>query len=239
MEGSVLVQLATAAPPVTKEIDFIELMGQSSGIIIVVMLALGAFSLISWYVIGYKGWFLFKAKRESQDFIETFWQSKRLDAIYQASEAMQRSPVSQVFRAGYVELSKIKSGEEQATMGAQLGGLENIERALRKAANNEITTLESMLTFLATTASTAPFLGLFGTVLGIMRAMVNIDQDVTLAVVAPGIAEALVTTAVGLMAAIPAVMAYNFFTARIRVLSAEMDSFSADFLNIVKRHFLK
>jgi len=239
MESTIFVNLVTMAQVSSKQVDFVQMIANSSAIIIIDLIVLTIFSIVSWYIIGYKAFYLYKAKRESQVFLETFWASKRLDAIYQLSDDMKRSPLAQVFRAAYLELSKIKSGERQATMGGQLGSTENIERAMRRAVNSEVTTLESLLTFLATTGATAPFLGLFGTVLGIMNSLVNIDKDVTLDLVAPGIAEALLTTAIGLVAAIPAVMAYNLFSARIRVLASEMDSFSADFLNIIKRHFLK
>jgi biopolymer transport protein TolQ len=144
-----------------------------------------------------------------------------------------------------VELTKLKSQEDGSkTMSGALGGLENVERALRRATTAEVTHLESLTPVLATIGSTAPFVGLFGTVWGIMNAFVNINAlnaggEVSLAVVAGPIAEALIATAIGLFAAIPAVIAYNYFVNRIRVLSSEMDNFSADFLNIVKRHFLK
>jgi len=241
MDETILVHLVTMAEVQGKKLDIIELISQSSGVVLAVLLLLIAFSLISWYVIGYKAIYLRRAQAESLEFLENFWQSKRLDAIYQMSEGLKRSPISQVFRAGYVELSKLKSGEAEDTLSDHLGGLENVDRALRRAQVSEITQLESMVPFLATTGSTAPFVGLFGTVWGIMNAFINIgaEQSATLATVAPGIAEALIATAIGLAAAIPAVMAYNFFNARIRVLAAEMDSFSADFLNIVKRHFFK
>jgi len=230
-----------AAPTPGAGLDIVELISQSSGVVLAVLIMLVGLSIISWYIIGYKAYYLRRAQGESIEFLESFWQSKRLDAIYQVSENLKRSPISQLFRAGYVELSKLKSGQEDGTLVAQLGGLENIARALRRAQTSEITQLESMVPFLATTGSIAPFVGLFGTVWGIMNAFINIgaSQSATLATVAPGIAEALIATAIGLVAAIPAVMAFNYFTTRIRVLSAEMESFSNDFLNIVKRHFFK
>jgi biopolymer transport protein TolQ len=202
--------------------------------------------VISWYIIAYKAVYLARATSESQRFLETFWGSKRMDAIYQASEVFKRSPVSQVFRAGYVELTKVKGSQRGSQSPEQraetdMGDVENIERSLRRSITTEITHLESMVTFLATTGSAAPFIGLFGTVWGIMSSFRNIGLkgSASLSTVAPGIAEALIATAIGLIAAIPAVMAYNYFVRRIRVLSAEMDSFSNDFLNIVKRHFFK
>ena len=120
------------------------------------------------------------------------------------------------------------------------GDIENIARALRRATQSEVTNLEAMVPFLATTGSVAPFIGLFGTVWGIMNSFINIgaQKNASLDVVAPGIAEALIATAIGLAAAIPAVMAYNYFVRRINVLSSEMENFSADYLNIVRRHFL-
>ncbi|MCP4200014.1 MAG: flagellar motor protein MotA, partial [Proteobacteria bacterium] len=122
-----------------------------------------------------------------------------------------------------------------------VGDIENVERALRRASSTEITHLESMVPFLATTGSTAPFVGLFGTVIGIMISFMQISATgaAGMDVVSQGISEALIATAIGLMAAIPAVIAYNYFLRRIKVLSSEMENFSSDFLNIVKRHFLK
>ncbi|MBM4318719.1 MAG: protein TolQ [Deltaproteobacteria bacterium] len=241
MDESILVNLVALASDEPDKLDAVYLLSHASGVVLLVLLVLLIFSTISWYIIGFKAYFLHRAKIESTEFLEAFWQSKRLDAIFQLSDSMKRSPISQVFRAGYIELSKLKSGEAQGTMGQQLGAMENVDRALRRAATQEVTNLEKMIPFLATTGSTAPFVGLFGTVWGIMNSFINIkaDESATLVTVAPGIAEALVATAIGLVAAIPAVMAYNYFSAKIRVLSAEMDSFSADFLNIIKRHFLK
>ncbi len=163
---------------------------------------------------------------------------------------MPVSPVAQVFRAGYVELSKVtqeqpEQSEEvalhEAAMHDQLGGFENVERALARAANAELTALEMQIPFLGTTAAAAPFVGLFGTVWGIMGAFRDIYAagNANLATVARPISEALIATAVGLFAAIPALVAYNAFGTRIRVLDNEMRNFSSDFLNIIKRHIFK
>ncbi len=217
------------------------------GVVIVTVLILILLSVISWVIIGYKGVALMAAQRETGKFLEVFWGAKRLDAVYQAAEGLKRSPVAQVFRAGYIELAKLQkakaaeagAGGERAL--SELGDLESIERALGRAAGSEVTHLETFVPFLATTGSAAPFIGLFGTVLGIMKSFRDIGGmgSASLVVVGPGIAEALITTAIGLVAAVPAVMAYNYFVRRVRVLSSEMESFSSDFLNIVKRHFLK
>lgn len=193
----------------------------------------------SWAIIIRKSLQLRAAQAQSVTFLETFWQSKRLEDIYGKAEHLKDSPVSQVFRAGYVELVKL-TGE--GTGGKVDGhGLENIERALRRAANAELTHLESQTSFLGSTAAAAPFVGLFGTVWGIMRAFNEIYTagNANLATVAKPISEALIATAVGLFAAIPAVIFYNQFVSKIRVIDSEMSNFASDFLNIVKRHFAR
>jgi biopolymer transport protein TolQ len=233
---------ASLAAPAGEQLDILSLVLNASGVVMGVLCLLAFFSLVSWYIIGYKYFYLRRATSESSRFLDTFWKSKRLDAIYQTAEELKRSPISQMFRAGYIELSKIKSAEgPAANQGAWLGDLQSIERALQRAETNELTHLESMVPFLATTGSAAPFVGLFGTVWGIMNSFRSIGEKgaANLATVAPGIAEALVATAIGLVAAIPAVMAYNYFVRRIKVLSSEMEAFSNDFLNILKRHFFK
>ncbi len=206
----------------------------------VLLLLVGA-SVVSWAIILKKWLQLRRAQDQSVRFLESFWQSKRLDAIYQAAEALTASPLSQVFRAGYVELSKVTASQKKGSedMSDQLGGLENVERALKRASAAEVTHLEATVPFLGTTASAAPFVGLFGTVWGIMRAFNDIYQmgNANLSTVAKPISEALIATAFGLAAAIPAVVAYNYFITRIRVLDSEMTNFSNDFLNIVRRHF--
>jgi len=209
-----------------------------------VMLLLLFFSIASWAIIVYKWRSLRRAYGESETFLDAFWGSKRLDSIYQKSETLTASPISQVFRAGYIELAKLKKKGESEAAGdvdsqLNLGDLENIERSLRRAAAAELTSMEGLVSFLATTGSSAPFIGLLGTVLGIITSFQEIGRvgNANLATVAPGIGGALVATAFGLFAAIPAVVAYNYFIARIRVLDTEMSNFSSDFLNIVKRHF--
>jgi len=236
------LRVALSAAARGAELDYLEVVTNAGPVVMAVLLLLVAASVVSWSIIIWKWRQLRRAQDESVRFLETFWQSKRLDAIYQAAESLSASPISQVFRAGYVELSKVtatRKGEAEGAMSEQLGGIENVERALKRAAAAEVTHLEARVSFLGTTASAAPFVGLFGTVWGIMRAFHDIYQmgNANLATVAKPISEALIATAVGLAAAIPAVVAYNAFIARIRVLDSEMTNFSNDFLNIVKRHF--
>ena len=239
MQNAIAASLANPPAPSGAELDIFSLVLSASTVVMGVLLLLVFFSVVSWYIIGYKYFYLRRAYSESLHFLDTFWTSKRLDAIYQSADELKRSPVSQVFKAGYVELSKIKKAE--GDVGTWLGDMQSIERALDRAQTSELTHLESMIPFLATTGSAAPFVGLFGTVWGIMNSFRSIGAKgaANLATVAPGIAEALIATAIGLMAAIPAVIAYNYFVRRVKVLHSEMDAFSNDFLNIVKRHFFK
>ena len=225
-------------------LNYWEMITHGGPIVTGVLLILVLSSLGSWTIIFRKMLHLRSAQRESVRFLETFWRSKRLDSIYASTEDMPLSPVAQVFRAGYVELSKVTKPPDQgeeAAMHDQLGGFENVERALARAANAELTALETQIPFLGTTAAAAPFVGLFGTVWGIMGAFRDIYAagNANLATVARPISEALIATAVGLFAAIPALVAYNAFNSRIRVLDNEMRNFSSDFLNIIKRHIFK
>ena len=210
-----------------------------------VLWILVAFSIGSWGIILYKFVQISRARRQSERFISIFWESKNLAAIHSASVGLEHSPVAQVFRAGYQELLQLTRAKRQA-VGAEggfstdLGGVENVTRSMKRQSNIELGKLDQGITFLATTGSTSPFIGLFGTVWGIMTAFLGLSAAHTsnIQAVAPGIAEALITTAVGLVAAIPAQMFYNFLTTRVRVLDTEMDNFISEFLNIAERHFL-
>lgn len=230
--------LLGAHSPLAASLDYVDIIRHSGPVGIFVLLLLLGASVTSWAIIAIKYFHLKQAHRQSIEFLDAFWQSKRLDAIYQQAEKLNLSPVSQVFRAGYIELSKVTAGEAGEP---QDGGLENVQRALARASVAEVTYLESKVAFLGTTASAAPFVGLFGTVWGIMGAFQDIylQGNANLSTVAKPISEALIATAVGLFAAIPAVVAYNYFASKIKVLESEMESFSSDFLNIVKRHFFK
>jgi len=217
-----------------------------TGIVVkLVLFLLVYFSVVSWAIIFFKLLQVHRANKDSEQFLDFFWQTKRFDAVSAQIGRFANSPLTVLFSEAYNELKKvIDKGEDKqdpTILTTDLGGVENVARALRRATTSEITRLEKYLTFLATTGSTAPFIGLFGTVWGIMTAFKSIGEtgSASLAVVAPGIAEALVATAIGLVAAIPAVMGYNHFQNRIKVLIAEMDNFSTEFLNIVQRSFAK
>lgn len=205
-----------------------------------VLLVLVYFSVVSWAIIFYKLRVIHRATKASEQFQEFFWAKKRFDTINQGLRDYEQSPLTVLFREGYQELLKLqrqRDGEEAASLTTDLAGAGNVARALRRATTLETQRLEKFLTFLATTGSTAPFIGLFGTVWGIMDSFRGIGQtgSASLAVVAPGISEALVATAIGLVAAIPAVMGYNHFLNKVNLLIGEMDNFSQEFLNIVER----
>ena len=218
--------------------DMLSLIKQAHWIVKVTMALLTAMFLIGVYIIIYKTLYFRRAQRESAMFNESFWRSRDIEQIYKHAQMLRNSPISQMFVAGYTELAKLSADERMKN--DKEGNLESIERALRKAQTMETMRLESMTPFLATTGSAAPFIGLFGTVIGIMTAFQSISGkgNATLDTVGPHIAEALFATAIGLVAAVPAVMAYNYFVRRIRVLRSEMETFEQDYLNIIKRHFL-
>lgn len=230
-----LIFLASAVA--TGKLDVWDLVSNASGVVMGVLGILVFMSVIGWYIIGYKYFTFARAIRESEDFEEAFWRGRDIQAISHKAQELKHSPLSAMFLAAYSELGKL----QQAPSGDRDGDMENVERALGKTQLKELTRLESSVPFLATTGSAAPFIGLFGTVWGIMNSFraIGAMKTASVANVAPGIAEALVATAIGLVAAIPAVMAYNYFQRKIRVLSSEMETFGKDFLNIVRRHFLK
>lgn len=223
----------------------VELVLGTGPVVQAVLWSLVAFSVGSWGIILYKLRQISLARRESHRFISVFWESKNLATIHTASVGMARSPVAQVFRAGYQELLRLTRAKRQAVgaeggFSTELGGVDNVTRAMKRQANVELTKLEAGITLLATTGSTCPFIGLFGTVWGIMTAFLGLSaaHSSNIQAVAPGIAEALITTAVGLVAAIPAQVFYNYLTSRVHVLATEMENFTSEFLNIAERHFL-
>jgi biopolymer transport protein TolQ len=227
------------------EVTALGILAVTGPVVKLVLFILIGFSIISWAIIFFKFLQVYRANSQSAHFMEFFWKTKRFDAINEQLDRFAHSPLAVLFSEGFAELKKLMEKgtqkEDPNVISTELGGIDNIARALRRATTSEITRLERYLTFLATTGATAPFIGLFGTVWGIMTAFKGIGETGTasLAVVAPGIAEALIATAIGLVAAIPAVMGYNHFQHKIKVLIAEMDSFSTEYLNIVQRTFAR
>ena len=236
----------------TKEIAKIELNNpakvgvieaiRSAGLIVQLTMVLLAFmSIFSWAIILSK-WNLFKSNTiNNEPFEDIFFKASSLDEIFNISKSYPKSSLASVFRSGYSELKKIISSKQSANTGNLLSGMDNLQRALNKAVSNEISYMERRLSFLATTGSVSPFIGLFGTVFGIMSSFQQIGAmgAAHLAVVAPGISEALIATGLGLFAAIPAAVFYNQFINEIKKAELQFNNFVTDFLNISKRNFFK
>ena len=225
----------SAASTLAANLDIVRLFDQAHWIVKTVMVVLAAMFVIGVYIIIYKGLYVRRATVESTRFTDSFWRSRDIEQIYKQAQALRNSPISQMFVAGYTELAKLASDEQ--LKDDREGNLANIERALRRAQLVETNKLESMVPFLATTGSSAPFIGLFGTVMGILFAFIDMSPDPngpakpaasSLTTVGPHIAEALFATAIGLVAAIPAVMAYNFFARKVGILADSMEGFAAD-----------
>lgn len=240
----VLLQPAPALPAESAPapaLDFLQVMLNAPASVKALVGLLLVMALVSWFVVGVKALRLGQAGRQSRRFLDLFWgqaqsgtwDTDRLEAVYGQLDAYRQSPVARVFHAGYVELARVMQRPEGHDV-------DSIERAVSRSRTAEMTQLESLLSFLATTGSTAPFIGLLGTVLGILDVFHSIGAtgSASLDVLGPKIAEALFVTAIGLFVAIPAVMAYNYFVRRLRVLGSEMEGFGSDYLNIVRRHFL-
>ena len=231
--------------PTATQHDLLQLVARSSPVSKIVLLVLVLFSITSWAIILYKLWTLSRAERQSSSFLDVFRRSSKFSEVQAVCKTLAESPLVGVFQAGYTELNaQLRAGGASGTnpgtgTRATLKSLTAVDRALLRAATVELNKLENRVSFLATTASITPYIGLFGTVWGIMAAFQGIGAtgSTNLGVVAPGIAEALIATAAGLFAAIPAVYFYNHVTGRIRLLGSEMDDFALEFLNISERNF--
>jgi len=223
------------------DLSILTLIMHASVVVQGVLILLLVLSLTSWAIIFNKWRLYSKTRREAESFSAAFWGGKDMDTLL--ASVPQRYPNSalpNIFQAGYREFMRHKrdassTGSDKITVG---GGLEGIRRSLDAALSRELERMARNLAFLATVGSTSPFIGLFGTVWGIMNAFQNIalTKNTSLAAVAPGIAEALVATAFGLVAAIPAVVAYNKFTSDLKRMAGNMEQFSSEFLNIISRH---
>ncbi|MGH9319908.1 MAG: MotA/TolQ/ExbB proton channel family protein [Vicinamibacteria bacterium] len=211
---------------------------------IAVLAILLVFSLVSWAIIFSKWTMLRRAESHSDAFLEIFRRSKKFSEVHAVCHQLRTSPLVGLFLSGYNELNyqlkaRGSSAGEGEGDGARIQNLESVARSLVRASNTEILKLERRLPFLATTGSATPFIGLFGTVWGIMNAFQRIGavQAANISVVAPGVSEALIATAAGLAAAIPAVIFYNFFVNWVKRLSTQMDDFALEYLNIIERNF--
>jgi biopolymer transport protein TolQ len=237
----------------SSNIDIFNMIIHAGPMVKFVLLLLLFFSITSWAIMIMKYRYIKKAFSESSEFIDFFWKSRNLSNAFSKAKQLRSSPVARIFRVGYAELknlsrsgtskkqeSKRSSENEHTSLSARFTGIDNVKRALRRAINSETTRMIRMVPFLATTGNTAPFIGLFGTVWGIMSSFhgIALKGSASLAAVAPGISEALVATAAGLAAAIPAVIAFNHFMQKIRIIESELHNFSADFLNIIERDIM-
>lgn len=225
----------------TNSTDIWQMIFNASWVVQGVLIILVLFSVLSWAVIISKFKVIMDAHRQNVDFEEVFWHAGSLSAAKQQTRHLESSPLATMFKLGFAELGKVMRLGGEDGHALPVGVMQNLRRALSRSKADEMTRLGRSVTFLATCANTAPFIGLLGTVWGIMDSFRSIgDAKVAnLATVAPGIAEALVATATGLFAAIPAVVFYNHFNRRLQVLEAEMDSFSQDFLNLVERDLMR
>jgi biopolymer transport protein TolQ len=223
----------------------LEILLESSPLNQSVLALLIIFSVVSWAIILVKTLSFRSVERQTATFLDVFRKSQKFSDVQAVCPSLPASPLVGVFQAGYAEMTAQfrltgASGSPGAAGGRPiLKSLDAVDRALIRAATAEVNKLERRLTFLATTASVAPFIGLFGTVVGITLAFQQIGAtgSTNLAVVGPGISEALIATAAGLFAAIPAVVFYNHFVHRVKDFSAAMDDFSLEFLNIAERNF--
>lgn len=228
------------AAPAMGQHSILDLVMGSGHVVQATLILLVISSVVTWGIICTKIYHFWRASKHTDQFSRIFWTSRNLTQINEASQGLGASPVAAVYAAGHTELTKIIKSQDHRSGSGDFGELEIIERALKRAKIEEVTRLEAGNTFLATTASATPFIGLFGTVWGVMNAFLGLSQakGATIQAVAPGISEALISTAIGLGAAIPASIAFNYFSQQVRVLSRQMDMFSAEFLNIARRHFL-
>jgi len=216
--------------------------GQAGAMAAIVLGVLAFFSVVSWAIMLWKLVYFRRARRQSRAFLEKFRNSKRFSEVSSAVARVASSPLVGVFQAGYAEIDgQIRSlGEESSPSGRyRIRSIAGVERSLHRAVVNEAHLLARGTAFLATTAAATPFIGLFGTVWGIMRAFEDIGRtgSTSLVAVAPGIAEALVNTAAGLAAAIPALIGFNYFGGEVRRLRSQMDDFALEFLNLAERNF--
>ena len=232
---------AVAEAPKVAEHDILSMMSGSGPTVQAVLIILILLSLFSWAITIAKYLQFRQARAQSGEFNNIFWETRNFARVDDSSRRLQGSPLSRMFMSGYRELSSLMQegrGEAIKQYHSLDLALVTVEHALKRAKHSEVIKLEKGLTFLATVATAAPFIGLFGTVWGIMTAFHSLSsvQSTTLQAVAPGISEALVATAIGLAAAIPASIAYNFLVVSVKEFKQSMTNFSDEFIDIAKQH---
>ena len=230
--------------------NLFDLIMESSSEVWIVLIILAVFSIVSWAIIVSKILLLTRTRKKSDIFFQAYEEKPTFSAIYKEIEnsSIQSNPFASIFLEGYRELLRISSAQspsrtqeeavrEPARLTVRKNDIERVERAVRQEGALQVHRFEKTLSFLATTASTSPFIGLFGTVLGIIRSFheIGLRGSASLATVAPGISEALIATAAGLATAIPAVIAFNYFVQKIRGIASDMDQFTTELLNLVER----
>jgi biopolymer transport protein TolQ len=218
------------------ESDIIAMLLKAGPMVKAVLIILFLASLISWCIILAKFFQYSRASKNSGSFLNSFWKSRSLANLYAEAVEFGASPIAQVFRVGYQELGRVHKAKLDTKTA-----IENVQRSLRRSCTSESTRLFKYLPFLASCGNATPFIGLFGTVWGIMGSFheIGLKGSANLADVAPYISEALIATAAGLAAAIPAVIFFNFFNSRLRILETDMLNFTSDFLNVLERDLLK
>jgi biopolymer transport protein TolQ len=238
------LQLEGSAAPARETLGIIDLIAEGSPVSWAVLTILLIFSVVSWAVVLFKAMAFRRIEHQSRTFLDVFRRSSKFSEVQAVCKSLDGSPLVGMFQAGYAELNlQLRQAPPDSPSGAPgrptLKSLAAVDRALLRASSVEVNKLEKRVPFLATTASITPFIGLFGTVWGIMTSFSSIGQQgsTDLAVVAPGIAEALIATALGLFAAIPAVYFYNHFSTKVKLYASEMDDFALEFLNIAERNF--
>ena len=230
----------------TETVGLFYMLSDAGPVVKFILLLLLFFSITSWAIIFIKFRYIRKAFKESADFTDIFWQCRNLADAFSKAKALRSSPVARIFISAYMEMARTDSKESPTkqmnrTEKSYLQAIGSVKRAINRTIGVEVRRMVQLVPFLATAGNTAPFIGLLGTVWGIMNTFqgIGLSGSASLAVVAPGISEALVATAAGLAVAIPSVIAYNYFTDRIRVLDSELQSFSSDLLNIMDRDIQK
>jgi biopolymer transport protein TolQ len=238
-------------PSQVQSIKISSLISSAGPVVKFVLILLLLMSVISWMIIFSKYFTVKSARKKSEKFLDLYHTSGNFGSLFTSTKHIG-GPVAELFRSGYTELLKLRNmnsrdnrregSKNLDSISPEFDNVVIIERVMKKTMSSEISRLEGSLIFLATTGSTAPFIGLFGTVWGIMTSFIGLASrhDVpTLQAVAPGIAEALIATAIGLAAAIPAVVAYNYFINKVKIVSVEMDNFLSEFLNVTERYVSK